>query len=529
MTATIQTQLCIAADASEKIQNRLDAIAKAIDGAEDAGDTESLMQADGIIDSLLAELNVPQHQATLLYYRANLWSACRKVKDTQSAHVWEWEHEEAEREIYYLRCAAYHPGFSALDPLRQCQIETNLANLLSSVGRLVDAIPYWDSAIRRLPRFAMALANRGIGLTHYARVVYDGGHAGAMLLAAFDDLSSALRDDALFDSPESAQLKADFSYARDQIASVCSIPEARSIYEKMEGTICKSKAEKSYRRWCLENRLFLNPLNDLAVLKNADYDVLSVPSYVSKIGEPPTPTRLFNIMKQEYVSARFLFYEGLNRERPHYSDRGVFLYNTLDYPALGIGTEQVKCAFRMTYSLFDKIAEFINLYWTLKANPRRVSLRRIWYRREGEDFLLREEFRNYENWPLRGLFWLSRDLFDKADGFREHTEPESRDISDLRHRLEHGFLSIHGLDWTDSWGDEASNSFLSEKPGRSLRTISRSDFARKTLRVLQLARSALIYLVVAMNREEQIRAQERDADSLCMPMNLDRWEDDWKR
>jgi hypothetical protein len=52
---------------------------------------------------------------------------------------------------------------------------------------------------------------------------------------------------------------------------------------------------------------------------------------------------------------------------------------------------------------------------------------------------------------------------------------------------------------------------------------------RKALRILKLARSALIYLSLGMHREERQRAAKASKDTLKMPMILDVIPDDWKR
>ena len=528
MKIGINEWLETAADISRERVNRLEALAKAIDAAGDKGDLKSLSLADSIVKNFLTEVLDPSVQVRLNYYFANICSARRQVLGQSAPTIFDWQHEETEKEIFYLRSAVHHLGFTDLDPVEQCMIETNLANLLNRVGRFVDAIPYWDRAIRRIPRFAMALGNRGYALTYYARLLYDQSHTGIMLLMAYDDLASTLADDAMFDNPDSISYRNEFSEICVHITNVCDINAARTAFSAMGSQVYESEVERDYRCWCLNHRLFLNPLNDLGSLPIADHDALTTPSFVTEMGGLPSPIRFFNIMKQEYVSARFLCYEGLHHEDTHYSDRDVLLYNSLDYPAHGLAIEQVKCAFRMGYSLFDKIAQFINRYWVLGAKPEQVTLRRIWYMKQG-DRLVREQFRNYENWPLCGLFWLSRDLFDPALGFNKHTDPDARSINEVRNRLEHGFLSVHGLDWSGPLaGMEFFDRFV-EQPDRNLHAISREDLAAKTLRLLQLARAALIYLVLAMHREERLRAEKRGKDAPIFPIELDCWEDDWKR
>ncbi|MDX5595492.1 LA2681 family HEPN domain-containing protein [Pseudovibrio sp. SPO723] len=47
---------------------------------------------------------------------------------------------------------------------------------------------------------------------------------------------------------------------------------------------------------------------------------------------------------------------GSGFDTAHFSDKDVALYNTLDYPSYALAVEKARLAYRMEYSLFDKIA-----------------------------------------------------------------------------------------------------------------------------------------------------------------------------
>ena len=296
------TLLLTAASPAESLQTRIDALSDAIDRAAELRDQAVLERADAVAESLVASDPGSSTAAELAYFRANAWSALRHMRGSDAA--WDWNGAETQREILHLREAAYHPAFGQLDVVRQCQIETNLGNLLSHVGRFVDAVSCWDRAIERLPGFAMALGNRGYGLSFYARALYDRGHIGIMLLRAYDDLTAALAPEALHDNPDNTDAIEGFADMRQQVASAVDVEHMRAIARDLHGSDHTSEQETAYRRWCLHNRLFLNPLNDLGPLPVADRDVLMPPDIVTARDEPPSLLRFFNIMKQEYVSAR---------------------------------------------------------------------------------------------------------------------------------------------------------------------------------------------------------------------------------
>jgi tetratricopeptide (TPR) repeat protein len=529
MTDSLTRWFDNATDAAQPLETRLNALARAIDLATDSGNHTGLERADELVEQMSQEQIPASSAATLAYYRANIWSAIRALKGLDTPEIWDWQGEETQQEILYLRQSAHHPGFVDLDPVRQCQIDTNLGNLLNHVGRFVEAIESWDSALTRIPRFAMARGNRGHGLRFYSRALYDRGHKTIMMLAAYDDLSAALGPNAFFDSPDTQREQEAFRRWRDELASHMDVAAVREWFAKLSGSPGRSKSERAYRRWCLDQRLFLNPLNDLGSLPVADHDVLTTPNFVTNVGEPPTLIRFFNILKQEFVSSRFLLYSGLHSKQVHYSDRGVSLSNTLDYPAYGLAVEQAKCAFRMTYSLFDKMGQFINHYWKLGVKREGVTFRRIWYRETEKKYVLRDEFRLHPNWPLRGLFWLSRDLYDPAPGFRDHTEPDARALNELRNKLEHDFVSVHGMDWSGPFADMRHPGTGPFGPDPNLYAVARGDLSAKALRILKLARAALIYLALAMHTEERRRAGDREDSELVVPMDLDTWKDNWKK
>ena len=125
-------------------------------------------------------------------------------------------------------------------------------------------------------------------------------------------------------------------------------------------------------------------------MRGAADDELPLPDFVTKIREPPSLIGFFNQIKQEYASARWSLYSGTNSSRrPHFSDRDVTLTNTLDYPAYGLAVEQVRTAYRVAYSLFDKTAFFINHYFSLGIPEKQVSFSRVWKDKPGPKGTLR--------------------------------------------------------------------------------------------------------------------------------------------
>src|SRR6266699_850688 len=158
------------------------------DLAREDGTARALLWADELERGSLSAADA----ALLEYFRGNAWANRQKQRHADRSTVWAWEQPELQQQLLHLRSAVQHDGFGELPDLRQCQVLTNLANQINTVGRFVEAQEYWNRALRIKPRFGMALGNRGYGLAEYARALYDPGHQRVLLCHAHASLSQAV-------------------------------------------------------------------------------------------------------------------------------------------------------------------------------------------------------------------------------------------------------------------------------------------------------------------------------------------------
>jgi len=367
----------------------------------------------------------------------------------------------------------------------------------------------------------MARGNRGFAGGLYAGMFYDDGHALTFFRFAHADLATASSGGGYI-IPDAREA---FEEYKVKLESVVGSPEERCKVPNLFGfELGDTPEETRYRRWCLRHRLFLNPLNDLGPYPIAARDVLHMPPIVTDVDTGPKYHGAFNQLKQGFVSARFQLYDGLHFDKPHFSDRDVMLYNTLDYPAYSLAIEKVKLAFRSFYSLFDQIAFLLNDYMDLGIPSYRTDFRTLWYKGQDQNQGLREDLTDRQNRALQALFWLSKDLYEEREEFREALDPAARRLADIRNCLEHRYLKVHDIPPFEPETDTAKavhHDDLAEP-------IDRRDFEQKTLRIASAARSALIYLSLAMHIENvTVRKQKLDGEAI--PRQLDIWEYEWKR
>jgi hypothetical protein len=490
----------------------LNHIGSLIDAAYDLGRVDGTEHAFRLLD-VFATRNAPADlQAIVHYYRANAWN-------NRSAHrgalqSFDWEHPELQEELLELRRAIRHVGYANIPDVLRLMIRTNLAGKLSTVGRAIEAIEQWDGVLLEEKRFAKAAGNRGLALEVYAQCLNDDSHVAALLSAAHASFRAAIAPGAMHEA-DKERVVALYKEHLVQIEAHIDVEAVQAMVAR-DFPLGQSPEEIAYRHWCLDERLFINPLNDIAALSIAATDVMGLPSIKENSPSymPPPIIGFFNQMKQEFVSARYSLYEGLHVFDPHFSDRDVVLINTLDYPAYGLATERLRTAFRTAYSILDKIAFFLNAYAGFNHKKlNQVTFRRVWYENADPKNGLIAAIAQRPNLPMRGLFWLSKDFYEEE--FKAVTEPDAEAMALVRNQLEHRYLQLHDM---GSGHQDAETA----QPGLRF-SLGQDVFSKRTLRLFRYVRAALIYLCMSVRCEELAR-QSGGGAGLTMPMILDNWD-----
>jgi hypothetical protein len=406
---------------------------------------------------------------------------------------WQWEQTTLAHEIFYLRRAVSRPEFNRVPDTVQCMILNNLGNRLRVAGRIIEALEYWRKALEVQPNFGMALCNRALRLVNYAEALEDKGKRALFLWMAYKEASAALAPTAVYTHRRDEGTRELVKNLRQWIESVMDVEGLAAADPLTWQDTSATKEERDYRHWCLVNCLYLNPANDLGHYTIATTDSMGLAAHVVWVDAPHRFKSFFDQMKQEYVSARWLLYEGLTVKVPHFSDRDVVLCAIDPRPSLSLAIERVKAAYRTSYSLFDKIAFFLNAYMELAIPENKISFRRIW--RPGEKKPIRIEFDKTGNWAFCALHWLAKDFFEKAND--EVAEPQARGLRDIRNHLEHKYLRV-----------TVAESRIAPPSDLAL-MVSREQFEGKALHLLKLARSALTYLTIGVGFEEERRQPGR--------------------
>jgi tetratricopeptide (TPR) repeat protein len=418
---------------------------------------------------------------------ANGWSYLQQLSENiKSEEFWSFDLKEYEKQVIHLRLALSFLEKS-VNNYKKCEILTNLGIIFSHLGRFSEAQLYWQQAIKIDSSFSMAIGNIGYSLVHYSKILYDNGHQILFLKFAYQYLNKAI------DSDIYEEAKIAFKNTITFLESIIEIDELKNIQNLENFSIGSTKEEQEYRTWCLQKNLFLNPLNDIIVDNIAGHDCLFLPTITLEFNKPPIYQTIFNQIKQEFVFARHILFEGLTHKNTHYSDKDNIQLDTLDYAVYSHSSEKIKTAFRICYSILDKIGYLINDYLNLDYKPHEVSFRSIWtlHDKKTQKLKINNKIIETQNWAFRGLYWLSKDLYEKNEEFSFSIEPDAKKLAQIRNFIEHKSFKI--IEFGEEGLFDNGLTYV----------ITREEFEKKTLKLITLIRASMIYLSLGINLEEK--------------------------
>lgn len=260
-------------------------------------------------------------------------------------------------------------------------------------------------------------------------------------------------------------------------------------------------SEGRYASWVNTNCLRLNRYNDISPKsKLSQEDSLYFGGLLLKkeeMGKEKELTAIFNQLKQEYVSARYMLYQYfVESGNTHFFDKNVWLMESNAYAAYSYNIEIAKAAFRALYSAFDKIAlflnSFLNLKWEDEKDYRNLTFSKVWFT-QGKNPHLRDVIKNKNNASLHALYLIRNDIYNsKNPNFVQ--DSETRPLEIIRNYIEHRSIILN-----DDGGIKETDYVL---------YISRADFEICAMALIRRVRSAIIYLCNMVANESYDREQE---------------------
>lgn len=450
--------------------------------------------------------------APIFYYIGNIYGELANLlykdgKGNQDEEIVEYR----KLALFYFRKALDFFPDTSVNQFK-LPLLTNYANDIDSCGRILEALRLYREALSINPCFAMALGNYGKALSALANIVNDGNHYLELHCYAFQAINRALEleDSNLYEDARTHFEKIADGYS-EKVGILQECLQSDITFDTYDLGLGE---EKQYREWCLKQHLFLTPLNDVIEQESAfAHDPLTITHFTEDIGhcdsvtgnkgEPPRWFAMINQLKEEYVYARYLCFASTQLSGGvHYADKNVKLSNGLDYSNYSIRLEQMKSAYKILYGMFDQIAYFINDFWKVGFSERRASANNVF----------KSEKYPMDNFALGALYWTYREFWDT---YGDANAAYENDIVNLRNALEHKFVKIHEYSWHRGLTLENDNFYH----------LDETKFEKYTMRLLVLAREALMYLVYAIG----INESKRDNNGRAVSLSIMDFDDDWKR
>ncbi len=259
-----------------------------------------------------------------------------------------------------------------------------------------------------------------------------------------------------------------------------------------------SKAD-DYQRFIARHRLALTlTIEGLDVsLKRWDsLQIASITEGISASGVPPL-FAIFNVMKADYIAARYLAYKALHEQIP---DSGTYA-DTLDYALYGTKQSLLTMAQRSCIDVLDKIAVATSEYLGLAGRHIYFSNRWFGEKLKGGALQWHPELGDLIKENNTALIALAEIALDIEAGGALHLNKL------LRNASTHRVVVTHDI------GQSASraSAFIEHYPAE--------EYERNVIRSLRLTRAALLYFVDMVAQREGSRAGKGFAFPMIVPQH----------
>jgi tetratricopeptide (TPR) repeat protein len=380
---------------------------------------------------------------------------------------------------------------------------TNFGNLYDTITRPIEAIDYYERAIKVDNNFGMALGNKAYALELIAPVSkYRQGY----LLEAYHLYEEALKNEESI--KENGSIAA-VDFFRDRSGKIHEFFKqngkedllAKDLSHKHYDESGMSPFVKFYTDFCVKHNLYLN-LHRSNTAAEASISDSIFPTLYTGIQENDYVTDIafrFNEISESYMTARMALVQSqyTNSDFSEISKQTT-LVNNLDYSVSNIYVGHLKTAYKEVFSTLDKVAMLINHYLELGHPTDKVYYHNVWFAEQPKDS--QEEpklLQKIKDEPyLFGLYLLCQEL-------------RGSQYSHVRNALTHRYLRVYAAI------SGPKDTYMFE------------DLTDLTIEVFYKVRCAIIYLSLFIFRKEQSKHSNEKGKTVTMPLytnqNLDLW------
>ena len=370
-----------------------------------------------------------------------------------------WYSEELGKSVINYRKALY--ALQGLDNNNnfiinlKSRIETNLGNYLFSQGRLLCCKNHWEIATT-LDNNPVATIRKAYNNILLAGFLYDEGHSYYHYYKAYKAICTGMKEvdllepdiaSAYIESGELLKFKNWFE-TNFQESDFDLIDNYKEKF--------KSKKQHNYLKWCGNNKLFLNELNDEYMTELVYTDCITLPSHTTIINQTLTMSEdlvyhgNFEEIKNDYIYARYLIFSvhTIPNNTDHFYNNTYQHIDDMSYAITNIKAQHYKTAFKTLYSLFDKIAYFLNSFYDFNNFDARIYFHTFFGKLENGRLKPHSKLKESKNPFLHALFYILKDIRDSSkkgydlDSESFWLDPDAESFSEIRNAIEHRSLKI---------------------------------------------------------------------------------------
>ncbi len=335
-----------------------------IDSGNDTGKPRLVREGIELLETALKGDQKKISRASLLYNIGNGYSALYKLRRQKGVRVIAPNDDD-------LRMAkkAYREALAETKdapPSLRSQILVNYGNCLSALGRSIEAVQAYQSALDIEPKNGMAAGNLGIQLERVARIT--GRYTHHYIMAAQEALKTACGHEMHL-SYGGIDAAPRFDQTLHRLQRLIDVHEDRLQPLEKIAPPQNRTARSRYTQFCLKHRLFLNAwVGDQSVTPARSDEIAFGPITTSLDDDQTVPEllRIFNEIKEAYTTARYLFYLSESSSRCLDDISDITNYFDAEFEDLhGLYIGLCKSAYMRSFDVLDKVARIVNVYFKI--------------------------------------------------------------------------------------------------------------------------------------------------------------------
>ena len=412
--------------------------------------------------------------------------------------------EALRREKYLLQNLLLNKNDIERDLLKR--VMANYGNSLDHAGRAIEAIDQYKDCLDLFPDHAVAKANCGIAIKYI--INSSEKHSTKNLHEAWSLLSSSLQDEAGILSLAGTTAIEYFQAHLADLEELINHSFEKGLDELQNWSIHRDTVHGHPKAspWLEKinrDRLLLtlnqNPLNS----KEECIDDIFFNNLVTNIGDTGQArfiklANTVNNIKEDFVTARYFFYESQKREKLAEQGHITHYGDGLDHAQFGLASGISKASFRLAADCLDKISVLLNEYFELGHEEKYVNFNNFWYVDRKHNLGIHPTLQQAieSNKFIFALRDLQQDWF-----IQKFPAP----LKSTRDAATHRRLVLY---WMKPFDEEQEN----------MPNYEFGDFQEVTFMLLRMVKAAIVYALAAITEAEKNKGAEQ---GLIVPLTFD--------